>query len=331
MPFLNNIDLIALSKKINDFIGPDLKSTERNRTFRDGTSFRYNLCTKEQCIKFVDLFTSTSLKEVLQIDDEGMKKQLNLLLNGNTDLIPNQYEGGFKLWEGLLDLIDYINQNSILDSVANGKNELDILDLGCGCGLLSIYVASRLRLKFPELKFRIYLQDYNENVLKYFTIPNVIINDIIHTLASHEGSIDHGELEKMTNQLKENYKFMYGDWKQIEDELFKSSIKFDLILSAETLYSETNYEKLCHIFHSTLSQPNGKVFIASKSHYFGVGGGTLSFIDYVLDWVDEQAKSKRQKISDESYGRKQMKLQIDLVQEIEAPLLRHIIQINWKN
>ena len=129
MPFLNNIDLIALSKKINDFIGPDLKSTERNRTFRDGTSFRYNLCTKEQCIKFVDLFTSTSLKEVLQIDDEGMKKQLNLLLNGNTDLIPNQYEGGFKLWEGLLDLIDYINQNSILDSVANGKNELDILDV----------------------------------------------------------------------------------------------------------------------------------------------------------------------------------------------------------
>ena len=129
MAFLNNIDLIALSKKINDFIGPDLKSTERNRTFRDGTSFRYNLCTKEQCIKFVDLFTSTSLKEVLQIDDEGMKKQLNLLLNGNTDLIPNQYEGGFKLWEGLLDLIDYINQNSILDSVANGKNELDILDV----------------------------------------------------------------------------------------------------------------------------------------------------------------------------------------------------------
>lgn len=36
------------------------------------------------------------------------------VLNGKSDLISNQYEGGFKVWEGLKDLINYFIEFNVL-------------------------------------------------------------------------------------------------------------------------------------------------------------------------------------------------------------------------
>ena len=52
--------------------------------------------------------------------------------------------------------------------------------------------------------------------------------------------------------------------------------KFDLILTAETLYTEENGKKLLEFFRHYLS-PTGLALLANKRYYFGVGGGTSEF------------------------------------------------------
>lgn len=56
-----------------------------------------------------------------------------LVANGiHSDLIPAVYEGGLKIWECTVDLIDYIAHS---DLQLEGKK---VLDLGCGAGLVGI-------------------------------------------------------------------------------------------------------------------------------------------------------------------------------------------------
>lgn len=171
------------------------------------------------------------------------------------------------------------------------------LQLGCGSGLLSIYLAKKLSHSNPKLKFRIYLQDYNEQVIKFFTVPNIIVNDENNT----------------AEQIKINYEFLWGDWQQINEFFISNKIKLDLIVTAETIYKEENFSKLSNLFHANIHHPNGRVLIASKSHYFGIGGGTYSFLDY-LDSITETTNQS-------------LCLKGDVVQEIDASLLRHIIEI----
>lgn len=54
------------------------------------------------------------------------------------DLIPAVYEGGFKLWECTQDLLEYLIHS--LNSEFNSKSQT-FLDLGCGHGLVGIYLA----------------------------------------------------------------------------------------------------------------------------------------------------------------------------------------------
>ena len=55
---------------------------------------------------------------------------------------------------------------------------------------------------------------------------------------------------------------------------------FDIILSADTIYNINNYESFYSILKNKLKKP-GICFICSKKFYFGVGGGTSQFIDFV--------------------------------------------------
>lgn len=58
--------------------------------------------------------------------------------------------------------------------------------------------------------------------------------------------------------------------------------KFDVILSSETIYNPSNYKKICNIIKELL-QSDGIAYIAAKSIYFGVGGSTKEFSDYILN------------------------------------------------
>ncbi|XP_018015180.1 histidine protein methyltransferase 1 homolog [Hyalella azteca] len=53
--------------------------------------------------------------------------------------------------------------------------------------------------------------------------------------------------------------------------------QFDVIMTSETIYNQENYEKILKVF-TTCLKPHGVVLLAAKSYYFGVGGGTASFL-----------------------------------------------------
>lgn len=100
----------------------------------------------------------------------------------------------------------------------------------------------------------------NKEVLEHFTIPNVILN------------IE--EEEKKEKEIQ-RCKFYSGDWDSFNKKLPSSEV-YDVILTSETIYNETNYDKLISLIVDRLSK-DGTAYIAAKTYYFGVGGGVRQF------------------------------------------------------
>ncbi|XP_045448372.1 histidine protein methyltransferase 1 homolog [Melitaea cinxia] len=184
---------------------------------------------------------------------KGIGTVLELAEKKHSDLVTGKYEGGLKIWECTYDLIEYFEDNSKTIMFKNKK----VLDLGCGAGILGIYSL----LKGGIATF----QDYNKEIVQYSTIPNVYLNF---------------EEEELSAEIKK-CKFYSGDWASF-NKLLDESEKFDIILTSETLYNPSNYNKLISLFKDRLSD-NGDIFIASKTYYFGVGGGTRQFETAIKD------------------------------------------------
>ncbi|KAL4222431.1 Histidine protein methyltransferase 1 [Mactra antiquata] len=165
----------------------------------------------------------------------------------HSDLIPNVYEGGMKVWECAIDLTDYLHK---IHLQFNGKN---VLEVGCGAGIPGIMSM----LKGAD---NVHLQDYNKEVIEAYTIPNVILNK--------------------TDQCKCTCRYFSGDWNYFREQMIQEQVRYDIILTAETIYKTENYKKLTQIFHSFLTD-EGVIFVAAKSHYYGVGGGVCDFECFV--------------------------------------------------
>ena len=99
----------------------------------------------------------------------------------------------------------------------------------------------------------------NEEVLESFTVPNIVL---------------YCE-ENEKSELFLRCSFYSGDWDSFR-ELTSNDEKYDIILTSETIYNPSYYKKLLNFFKSRLKE-DGKIFVAAKSHYFGVGGNVLDF------------------------------------------------------
>ncbi|KAG6793277.1 hypothetical protein POTOM_002475 [Populus tomentosa] len=225
----------------------------------------------------------------------------------NSDLVPGVYEGGLKLWEGSLDLI-----KALQAEVRNGHLSFSgkrVLELGCGHGLPGIFA-------FLEGASAVHFQDFNAEVLRCLTIPNVNANlsEKLSPSTSEDASSDtEGEL-----------RFFAGDWSQVHQCLPHANKKekdlscssghsphsgYDIVLMAETIYSISAQHNLYSLIKKVLldcvtgyslfsvmnllvvssesvhlqclSHPGGVVYMAAKKHYFGVGGGTRQFLSMV--------------------------------------------------
>ncbi|KAL9647896.1 hypothetical protein ABK040_008168 [Willaertia magna] len=181
----------------------------------------------------------------------------------NTDIVRNEYEGGFKLWECAEDLLHYFidNNNFIINYIENKR----ILELGCGHGLPGIFCL--LYGKASMCAF----QDYNEEVIEGLTIPNVIINN-------------EGLLSKS--------KFYVGDWGNMSNDYNDEG--FDLILMSDTIYSIESYPKIYNVIKKTLKK-GGSVLMGAKSYYFGCGGSTKQFEEYIKQQEGSNVCIKRVK------------------------------------
>lgn len=100
----------------------------------------------------------------------------------------------------------------------------------------------------------------NKEVLEHVTIPNVLLNI---------------EEEEDRPNVMERCKFYSGDWDSFNGKLPSNEV-YDVILTSETIYNESNYKKLISLFVDRLSK-DGVAYVAAKIYYFGVGGGTRQF------------------------------------------------------
>ena len=166
----------------------------------------------------------------------------------NTDLISGKYEGGIKIWECDQDLLEFLP--SIYNDSWKNKN---ILDMGCGHGLPGIYL---LLKGINEICF----QDFNKEVLDNIT------KNYINQLKNNFGL----NFEKKVN-------YVDGDW-----GAFHYDKKFDVIISGDTLYNNLNYEKIYNLIKNNLNK-DGEAYFASKRFYFGVGGGSSEFRQYITE------------------------------------------------
>ncbi|XP_041479163.1 histidine protein methyltransferase 1 homolog [Lytechinus variegatus] len=205
-------------------------------------------------------------------DVEGLideKSEIKEAITTHSDLLPCIYEGGLKVWECSLDLVQYLQD---LDPASfSGQN---ILELGCGAGLPGIYSLQK--------GATVHFQDYNEEVLELLTIPNV-------------------QLNTKPEVYKERCLFLSGDWSLVQDLLLKGATRYDVILTSETIYSLDSQPRLYNIIRNLL-KPNGIVYLAAKTHYFGVGGGTRQFEEFVKEKGEfeiESAKVIRQGVQRE--------------------------------
>ncbi|XP_048353506.1 histidine protein methyltransferase 1 homolog [Sphaerodactylus townsendi] len=194
-------------------------------------------------------------------------------ISSHSDLITGVYEGGLKIWECTFDLIDYFSEAEV--QFANKV----VLDLGCGSGLLGI---TALKGNAEMVHF----QDYNGVVIEETTLPNILVNCICRN--GDSGGITGSSLEQcqerdFDHDLISKCKFFSGEWSGFRHLLLNSGsplTKYDLIITSETIYNPDYYDAL----HETLSEllkANGCIYLASKAHYFGCGGGVMLFAEFV--------------------------------------------------
>jgi len=161
------------------------------------------------------------------------------------------------LWECERDAIFFLQNSAILDNFSKTSN---VLELGCGSGLLGIFL---LQQGFNNLTF----QDYNEEVLRFWTVPNILLNTGPSGLRSCS--------------------FTNTSWAGFENKnLYRKSEapnhgkKFDLIFGADILYEVKNYKDLIGLIEQHLSA-SGMAIISSKAFYYGNGGSVAEFKQFV--------------------------------------------------
>lgn len=186
--------------------------------------------------------------------------------SSHSDLIPGVYEGGLKIWECTFDLMTYFTKAKV--KFAGQK----VLDLGCGSGLLGI-TASKGGAR------EVHFQDYNGLVIDEVTLPNVVANV---PLQDDSNGIDEPDGKRQRKSEVCKCRLFSGEWAEfcklvLSEKLF---VKYDLILTSETIYNPDYYSTLHETFLRLLSR-NGRVLLASKAHYFGVGGGVHLFQKFV--------------------------------------------------
>ncbi|KAJ9505574.1 hypothetical protein QJQ45_024313 [Haematococcus lacustris] len=219
----------------------------------------------------------------------------------DADLVPDIYEGGFKLWEGALDLCQYLVQRYKL----NGKR---VLELGCGHGLPGILML----MAGADVHF----QDFNKEVLQHLTLPNVAANfaalpegrcqgatrffsgdwsavgELLTSQASPQQASADGSVKAALSaiicHLRMNAALNQGTamssvssccWACVAAGHAAQGLggNYDIILTSESVYCVEAQQRLVECIKQVLQPPHGVVLVAAKTYYFGVGGGTKTF------------------------------------------------------
>jgi len=204
--------------------------------------------------------TSAPLLPLRKIDLDQHPDHVNsVAIPSNLDIVPSTYGGGYKTWECSVDLAQYLihhhTQHQTQQAQGQAQAAPSLLELGCGHGLPGIAALRYLGYR------RAIFNDLNSEVLRDTTWPNVALNGV----ASASGG-----------GVAATVQCLGGHWNSVSTTLGQQT--FDLVLSAETAYSEVNVKILMQMLRRHLARgpsgTHGKAYLATKRFYFGLSGGT---------------------------------------------------------
>lgn len=242
-------------------------------------------------------------------EDDTSETLLSGLENG--DLTSGIYEGGFKTWECALDLASLCTG---LSFGTQGISGWDVVELGAGSAIPSLTILRNHLRSRAKVDLRLTLCDYNEDVLRLGTAPNVLVNYFEQvgvatssSTAPSEETSDEGEfdvealgpdsignIETSLHQHGISINFLSGGWgDSFIDQFATLSSAYSspqqprnlLILASETIYSLASTKIFAETLLRLIRQHrqryvggDAKAWVAAKKVYFGVGGGVDDFV-----------------------------------------------------
>ena len=257
-----------------------------NETQNMGTS-QQNADPSMSPICYVDLesssFSATPAgnEAVVQHQEQPTWKQ--------TDMQPSVYEGGMKVWECSLDLVRYLAEEKypsvLFHDDGRPQVAISVLELGCGHALPSCFLlreALRNSLQEPFVSF--VLSDYNDFVVQDATLSNLVLNTAQVTAP-----------EDRARMIRRHVRVGYGDWMDMSRQLRQQQRAnnghdgyFDLILAAETIYSDQTAQETAQLLAQHLRPHTGVALVATKRYYFGVGGGSDALRRHIIQQQQQQ-------------------------------------------
>ncbi|EME46655.1 hypothetical protein DOTSEDRAFT_52085 [Dothistroma septosporum NZE10] len=205
----------------------------------------------------------------------------------DSDLRAGVYEGGFKTWECSIDLAGLLLDRGPRKDIDELVRCDQVVELGAGSALpTSILFRHAIQNAVTGLTFT--LADYNEEVLRLVTLPNMLltwaVSSGIHNVEISEAE-NQGDLE-ITPDLVQRFtadltsknitlNLLSGPWSpELADLIPQSAPDMGLvILAAETIYSPASTMAFVDLLAILLNRVKmAKAMIGAKRMYFGVGG-----------------------------------------------------------
>ena len=108
----------------------------------------------------------------LMAEDDGTRSNLLAGLEA-TDLQTTVYEGGYKTWECALDLVKFLLDRGPRKDLDDLVRVQHVVELGCGSAVPSLLLWMYALREGLGMCFT--LADYNEDVVRLVTLPNLVL------------------------------------------------------------------------------------------------------------------------------------------------------------
>ncbi|KAF2868746.1 hypothetical protein BDV95DRAFT_499899 [Massariosphaeria phaeospora] len=247
-----------------------------------------------------DLF-DVRLQLMAEDDNSNPAPLTGLDPHDSLDLLPNIYEGGYKTWECSIDLVKYLLDRGPRKDLDDLVRVNHVVEMGCGTALPSLLLWQyALRNKLP-LYFS--LTDYNADVLRLVTVPNLVLAwaatvDATAAPFSDENpnpladeAAEDGDLY-LSPEILAAFKsaltaqgivvtLISGSWAPVPHllSLIPSAPELNtFIIGSETIYSPASLTAFTEAMVELMKRvKSGKAIVAAKRVYFGVGGSVDGF------------------------------------------------------
>lgn len=210
-----------------------------------------------------------------------------LIGSSDLDLKKGVYEGGLKSWECAYDCIGYFSElNKFQELITQGNGSY--IEVGCGTALPTMEFLQKILLNDVK-NIKIVVTDYNYQVLRLVTVPNLFITWYLTTRgvsnSTNEILVTDELINEFIDQLSNSgisISIISGGWSSQWVSKVEPLVDFEncLFVTSETIYSPPIQPMLAQIV-TKFWEKGAVCLVAGKDIYFGVGGTMEDFISII--------------------------------------------------